>query len=135
MTFGKLGAVVAGIVLLAVPSGGGQASQARGGAPAPIAAPAAAPASVPATAGRPGPEAFAELPFLSDALLSPDGTRIAARVIVGGREHIGIWALADPRDRPPAIFGGVTSLHFGRDKQPYLLLPIIPDKRAAPRAK
>jgi len=38
----------------------------------------------------------------------------------------------DPRDRPPAVFAGVTSLHFGRDKRPYLLLPIIPEKRAAP---
>jgi predicted acyl esterase len=32
----------------------------------------------------------------------------------------------DPADRPPAIFGGVTTLHFDRDRQPYLLLPIIP---------
>jgi uncharacterized protein len=32
----------------------------------------------------------------------------------------------DPRDRPMDLFGGVTSLHFGRDQQPYLLLPIIP---------
>ena len=41
----------------------------------------------------------------------------------------------DPRDRPPGIFAGVTSLHFGRDKQPYLLLPIIPPKKAAPKRK
>jgi predicted acyl esterase len=40
----------------------------------------------------------------------------------------------DPRDRPADIFGGVTSLHFGRDRQPYLLLPIIPSKRAATKA-
>jgi len=32
----------------------------------------------------------------------------------------------DPRDRPPDVFGGVTTLHFSRGKQPYLLLPIIP---------
>ena len=37
----------------------------------------------------------------------------------------------DPRDRPPAIFGGTTSLHFGRGKAPYLLLPIIPPKKQA----
>jgi predicted acyl esterase len=36
----------------------------------------------------------------------------------------------DPRDRPPAIFNGTTTLHFGRGKQPYLLLPIIPPKKA-----
>jgi len=32
----------------------------------------------------------------------------------------------DPRDRPPKIFGGATSLHFGGTARPYLLLPIIP---------
>jgi uncharacterized protein len=37
----------------------------------------------------------------------------------------------DPRDRPSAIFDGTTSLHFGRGKAPYLLLPIIPPKKQA----
>jgi predicted acyl esterase len=37
----------------------------------------------------------------------------------------------DPRDRPPALFNGITSLHFGRGKMPYLLLPIIPPKKRA----
>jgi uncharacterized protein len=32
----------------------------------------------------------------------------------------------DPRDRPPEIFGGVTTLHFGPDRCPYLLVPVIP---------
>jgi predicted acyl esterase len=32
----------------------------------------------------------------------------------------------DPRDRPPAIFGGRNTLHFSEDRSPYLLLPIIP---------
>jgi uncharacterized protein len=41
----------------------------------------------------------------------------------------------DPRDRPPAIFGGTTSLHFGRGKLSYLLLPIIPPKKRAGRRK
>jgi predicted acyl esterase len=39
----------------------------------------------------------------------------------------------DPRDRPPAIFGGTTTLHFGAGRQPYLLLPIVPPKKAAAR--
>ena len=39
----------------------------------------------------------------------------------------------DPRDRPPAIFDGTTSLHFGRGKMPYLLLPLIPPKNRAGR--
>jgi len=34
----------------------------------------------------------------------------------------------DPVDRPEAIFGGKTTLHFGADRQAYLLLPVIPAK-------
>ena len=33
----------------------------------------------------------------------------------------------DPRDRPEKIFGGDTTLYFGPDQAPYLLLPVIPD--------
>ncbi|MGE5523651.1 MAG: CocE/NonD family hydrolase [Rhodospirillaceae bacterium] len=32
----------------------------------------------------------------------------------------------DPRDRPRAIFGGTTTLHFGPDRDSYILLPVIP---------
>jgi predicted acyl esterase len=39
----------------------------------------------------------------------------------------------DPRDRPPAIFGGTTSLHFGGSRQAYLLLPVIPGARKPKR--
>jgi uncharacterized protein len=38
----------------------------------------------------------------------------------------------DPLDRPSEVFAGVTSLHFGRGRQPFLLLPIIPPKKSAP---
>jgi uncharacterized protein len=41
----------------------------------------------------------------------------------------------DPRDRPPAIFNGVTTVRFSRGKAPYLLLPIIPPKKQAGRRK
>jgi predicted acyl esterase len=34
----------------------------------------------------------------------------------------------DPRDRPPRIFGGKTTLHFGPQQAAYLLLPVIPPK-------
>lgn len=37
----------------------------------------------------------------------------------------------DPRDRPPALFNGITTLKFGGAKAPYLLLPIIPPKKQA----
>jgi uncharacterized protein len=32
----------------------------------------------------------------------------------------------DPRDRPPEIFGGKTTLHIAPDRASYLLVPIIP---------
>jgi predicted acyl esterase len=34
----------------------------------------------------------------------------------------------DPIDRPPEVFGGDVTLHFGDDKQAYVLVPIIPKK-------
>jgi predicted acyl esterase len=34
----------------------------------------------------------------------------------------------DPLDRPREIFGGQTTLHFGREQQAYLLLPVVPPK-------
>jgi predicted acyl esterase len=34
----------------------------------------------------------------------------------------------DPRDRPPDIFGGKVTLHFGPDQAAYLLLPVIPPR-------
>jgi predicted acyl esterase len=33
---------------------------------------------------------------------------------------------AEPRDRPPALFGGRVTLHFGPDRAPYVLVPFIP---------
>src|SRR3974390_2038078 len=39
----------------------------------------------------------------------------------------------DPRDRPPELFDGTTTLHFSAGKAPYVLLPLIPPK--AGRAK
>ena len=32
----------------------------------------------------------------------------------------------EPRDRPPAVFGGRTTLHVGPDRPAYVLVPIIP---------
>lgn len=34
----------------------------------------------------------------------------------------------DPVDRPPAVFGGVTTLHVAADKPAYVLLPVIPSR-------
>ena len=35
----------------------------------------------------------------------------------------------EPRDRPAAIFGGTTSLHFDADHPSYVLLPVIPARQ------
>jgi hypothetical protein len=40
----------------------------------------------------------------------------------------------DPTDRPADVFGGTTSLHFGRGRQPFLLLPIIPPNKSGSSA-
>jgi predicted acyl esterase len=41
----------------------------------------------------------------------------------------------DPIDRPAGIFAGTTRLHFGRSRQAFLLLPIIPPKTAVSSRK
>ena len=38
----------------------------------------------------------------------------------------GPFTHTDPSDRPPAIFGGLNTLHFSPGRMPYVLLPIIP---------
>ena len=43
---------------------------------------------------------------------------------------IGPFTHANSADRPPEVFGGRTTLHFERDRAPYLLLPIIPQPGA-----
>ena len=35
----------------------------------------------------------------------------------------------DPRDRPAAIFGGRTTLHFGPEHASYVLLPVVPNTK------
>jgi predicted acyl esterase len=39
---------------------------------------------------------------------------------------VGPFVHNNSKDRPPDIFGAPVTLHFGGDKQPYLLLPVIP---------
>jgi predicted acyl esterase len=40
---------------------------------------------------------------------------------------VGPFLHIDPDDRPAVIFGGRNTLHFAAGKQPYLLLPVIPE--------
>jgi hypothetical protein len=39
---------------------------------------------------------------------------------------VGPFLHADPRDRPPEVFGRRYTLHFAPGKMPYVLLPVIP---------
>jgi dipeptidyl aminopeptidase/acylaminoacyl peptidase len=89
-------------------------------APMPPAAPAPAgpaTASAPAPAGPISIEDFSLLPFLSDALLSPDGRRIAGRVSGEGAEAIRIWTLNETRDEHPVEIaaGGNESFLWASD--------------------
>jgi len=40
--------------------------------------------------------------------------------------------IPDPRDRPIAIYGGKTTLHLGGGRENFVLLPIIPPRKAVP---
>lgn len=35
----------------------------------------------------------------------------------------------DPQDRPPAIFGGTTTIYFAPGRDNYVMLPVIPPKQ------
>jgi predicted acyl esterase len=55
-----------------------------------------------------------------------DGTDIALPHAHYPMRGVGPFTHTDPRDRPPEIFGGTNTLHYGADQAPYLLLPVIP---------
>ncbi len=76
-----------------------------------IAAPTSAkPATLAATAPATGPvpvETFARLPGMDTPKLSPDGTRIAAKMAVGGRQVLVVSSLFDGQ-KPKALAAGET---------------------------
>jgi predicted acyl esterase len=57
-----------------------------------------------------------------------DGTDAALPHAPYPMKGVGPFTHTDPRDRPPAIFGGINRLHFGEGQRPYLLLPVIPPR-------
>ena len=75
-------------------------------------------------------------------IVVPRGYRLALSVRGKDYEHKGAPLVLDgvkysltgvgpflheqPQDRPPAIFGGTTTLHFDEGAYPYVLLPVIP---------
>ena len=95
---------------------------------------------------KPGQVVPLDIEIWPTSIVVPAGYRIA--LTVRGRDYVypggsggrqsnfknemtgcGPFLHDDPRDRPPAVFGGVTGLHFGGTARPFLLLPIIPAKK------
>jgi dipeptidyl aminopeptidase/acylaminoacyl peptidase len=64
----------------------------------PFAAAAAAPVPVPVPV-----EALAQIPFISEPQISPDGRHIVARINGEGIERLAVYDLAAPRDAPPRM--------------------------------
>jgi uncharacterized protein len=90
----------------------------------------------------PGKEEELEIEIWPTCIVVPAGWRIALSIRGRDYEHEGEAATLsnmknpmkgcgpftheDPTDRPPAVFGGKVTLHFG--KNPFVLLPVIPPK-------
>jgi hypothetical protein len=55
-----------------------------------------------------------------------DGTDAALPHAPYAMKGVGPFTHTNPHDRPPMIFGGRNTLHFGGKCVPYLLLPVIP---------
>lgn len=73
-------------------------------------------AAEPAVAAKPPAplplEALAELPFISDPILSPDGSKILTRLNVNGRERIAIYDLTRETQGPMEIVPHVGSVRW-----------------------
>jgi predicted acyl esterase len=57
-----------------------------------------------------------------------DGTDIALPNAPYPMKGVGPFLHIDPDDRPPEIFATRNTLHFVADRQPYVLLPVIPER-------
>ncbi len=95
----------------------------------------------------PGEVVELEIEMWPTSIIVPEGYRIGLTIrgrdyeyaTSGGRlsnlknelKGCGPFLHDDPRDRPPAIFAGRTTLHAEGTRQPYVLLPIISLKTAA----
>jgi dipeptidyl aminopeptidase/acylaminoacyl peptidase len=94
-------------LITAVGPGQSLAQPAETAQPAATAEPAASVAAKPAKPLVPvselPAEAFAKLPFIEDAELSPDGTRIAGLLAVGGQTRVSIFSLFDPAEKRTLI--------------------------------
>ena len=84
-----------------------------------------------------------DVEILPTSIVIPPGYRLALTVLGRDYEHqsppatlsnirnqmkgCGPFIHDDETDRPISVFGGSYALHFDREKQPYVLLPIITD--------
>jgi uncharacterized protein len=92
---------------------------------------------------KPGEPVELDIEIWPTSIVVPAGSRIGVTIrgkdyeyagASGGRlsnfknelKGCGPFLHNDPIDRPADIFGGVTTLHCGRGRQPFLLLPIVP---------
>jgi uncharacterized protein len=95
---------------------------------------------------KPGKVVELDIEIWPTSIVVPAGYRIAVSIrgkdyeyggASGGRlsnfknelKGCGPFLHDDPVNRPADVFGGVTSLHFARDKHAYVLLPIIPKRK------
>ena len=92
---------------------------------------------------EPGAPVELDVEIWPTCIVVPEGYRLALTVRgkdyeVDGRDAalpnapypmkgIGPFAHIDPEDRPPEIFTCRNTLHFAAERQPYILLPIIPE--------
>ncbi|MFZ2081652.1 MAG: CocE/NonD family hydrolase [Xanthobacteraceae bacterium] len=58
-----------------------------------------------------------------------DGKDIALPNAAYPMKGVGPFLHIDPNDRPPGLFATQNTLHFSKDQRPYLLLPIIPERK------
>jgi uncharacterized protein len=92
---------------------------------------------------KPGEPVELDIEIWPTCIVVPEGFRLAFTVRAkdyeadGGdaalpnapypMKGVGPFLHIDPEDRPPKIFAGRNTLHFAAGRQPYLLLPIIPE--------
>ena len=93
---------------------------------------------------RPGQAVELDIEIWPTSIVIPPGYRLALSITgkdyeVDGKDFalpnapypmkgVGPFLHIDPDDRPDSIFVTQNTLHFSKDQQPYLLLPIIPDR-------
>jgi predicted acyl esterase len=91
---------------------------------------------------KPGEPVELDIEIWPTCIVVPPGHRLA--LTVRGRDYeydgtdagvanapypmkgVGPFTHTNPADRPPAIFGGTNTLHFAPGREPYVLLPVIP---------